>query len=70
MSRLHRNALDCLRRIARGDTDGGGPCTDEILQHLADLGLVENVPTQCLPLEMPRTTLRLTPAGHAALEPG
>jgi hypothetical protein len=69
MSRLHRTELDCLHRIARGDNDGGGPCTDAVLRHLADLGLVERVPTQCLPLEMPRTALRLTPAGRAALEP-
>ena len=70
MPKLLPRELDCLRRIARGDTNGDGPCTAETLRHLAELGLIERVPTQCLPLEMPRTALRLTPAGHAALQPG
>lgn len=69
MPRLQSREIDCLRRIARGETDGGGPCTDGVLRRLAELGLVERVPTQCLPLEMPRTALRLTPAGRASLDP-
>lgn len=69
MRSLHTGDLGCLRLIARGETDGGGVCTDETLRRLADLGLIERVPTQCLPLEMPQSALRLTPAGRAALEP-
>ncbi len=69
MRRLQPGDLRCLRHIARGETDGGGTCSDEMLRRLTDLGLVERVPTQCLPLEMPRTSLRLTPAGRAVLEP-
>jgi hypothetical protein len=69
MPRLHTGELDCLRRISRGETDAGGPCTGAVLRRLAELGLVERVPTQCLPLEMPRTALRLTPASRASLDP-
>ena len=69
MRRLQPGDLRCLRHIARGETDGGGTCSDDILRRLTDLGLIERVPTQCLPLEMPRTALRLTPAGRAVLAP-
>jgi len=69
MPGLHPREIDCLRRIARGEIDAGGPCTDEVLRRLAGLGFIEQVPTLCLPLEMPRAALHLTPAGRAALEP-
>jgi hemerythrin-like metal-binding protein len=68
-SRLQPGELDCLRLIARGGDGASKPCTDTMLRHLAELGFVERVPTQCLPLEMPRTALRLTPLGSAELNP-
>jgi len=67
MPNLLPSEMECLRRIGRGDTNGDGPCTDVVLRRLADLGLIERVPTGCLPLEMPRSALRLTPTGQAML---
>jgi hypothetical protein len=70
MPNLDPTERECLRRIARGNTDTGVVCTDQVLRRLAELGLIEQVPTLALPLEMPRSAVRLTTAGHAALAPG
>ncbi len=67
MPNLDSVEIDCLRHIARGQTAEGGPCKEDVLRRLLELGLVERVPTQCLPLEMPRSAFRLTPAAYASL---
>jgi hypothetical protein len=68
MQPLDPSERDCLTRIARGDASGR-VCTEAVLLRLIALGLIESSPTRCLPLEMPSYTLRLTPAGRAALDP-
>jgi hypothetical protein len=68
MHPLDPSERDCLAHIARGDATER-VCTEAVLRRLIALGLIESSPTLCLPLEMPSHSLRLTPAGRAALHP-
>jgi len=68
MAPLNPSERACLIGIARGEASSR-TCTEGMLRRLFALGLIEASPTCCLPLEMPTRSLRLTPAGRAALEP-
>ena len=68
MAPLNPSERDCLTGIARGEASSR-TCTEGMLRRLFALGLIEARPTCCLPLEMPAHSVRLTPAGRAALDP-
>jgi len=67
MKDLDEAELACLRKIARGRTDGISPCAAHILGHLMEAGLVERAPHIWLPVQLVRISYRLTAAGEAVL---
>jgi hypothetical protein len=67
MTPLNPSERDCLICIARGEVSSR-TCTEKLLRRLVALGLIETAQTCSLPLEMPARSLRLTPAGRAALD--
>ena len=68
MKELSRAELDCLRSIAAGYSEIIYPCTDNILEHLLSLGLIEQSPKVWLPLEMMRITYEVTRIGRNYLD--
>ncbi len=66
MQELSQFELDGLEEVSRGSI--GVNTADHVLQRLLSLGLIEQVQQLWLPLEMKRTTYRITPAGRDVLK--
>ncbi len=66
MQELSHFELDRLEEVSRGSI--GVNTADHVLQRLLSLGLIEQVQQLWLPLEMKRTTYRITPAGRDVLK--
>jgi len=64
---LNEHELECLRKIAKGNTDLISPCATHILEQLIKAELVERAPHIWLPVQVVRMSYRLTTAGEAAL---
>jgi len=68
MIELNQLELGCLEKVASGSYRITVPCAVHILNRLLSLGLIEQGPRICLPLEMTHNEYRLTPSGISALK--